>query len=202
MVIGPTPPGTGVIAPATRSRAPKSTSPTSAVVGAVDADVDDDGAGLDHVGRDEARLARWRRPAMSARRVTDGRSRVREWHDRDGRVAVAAAAAPSACRRCSSGRRRPRRCPSRSVSRRGPAARSRPRGVQGTSPGGRAPAGRRSPGGSRRRPWRDRCARDARARRARRQRQLHEDAVHGRIGVELVDQRVSSACGVLAGSSW
>ena len=82
MVIGPTPPGTGVIAPATSAAAAKSTSPTSrrlAVrpVDAVDPDVDHRGAGLDpvarhHPGRPTAATR------MSARRQTAGRSRVRE----------------------------------------------------------------------------------------------------------------------------
>ena len=40
IVIGPTPPGTGVIAPATSLTASKSTSPTRPLVGAVGADVD------------------------------------------------------------------------------------------------------------------------------------------------------------------
>ncbi len=63
MVIGPTPPGTGVMAPATSTAAAKSTSPTSRVLplragrDAVDADVDHGGAGLDPVALDEARPA-------------------------------------------------------------------------------------------------------------------------------------------------
>ena len=49
IVIGPTPPGTGVIAPATSPTSSKSTSPSEAVVGAVHADVDDRRARLDPV---------------------------------------------------------------------------------------------------------------------------------------------------------
>ena len=52
MVIGPTPPGTGVIAPATSLADSKSTSPTSALLGAVDADVDHRRAGLQPLARD------------------------------------------------------------------------------------------------------------------------------------------------------
>ena len=62
MVIGPTPPGTGVIAPAMPCASAKATSPTSSAfppgrANAVDADVDDDGAGLDPVALDHLRLA-------------------------------------------------------------------------------------------------------------------------------------------------
>ena len=50
MVIGPTPPGTGVIAPATRlDRGEVDVAGELPAIGAVDADVDDGGAGLDHV---------------------------------------------------------------------------------------------------------------------------------------------------------
>jgi hypothetical protein len=60
IVIGPTPPGTGVSAEATSLTASyiavadeAITALARAVIHAVDADVDDDGAGLDHVGRHE-----------------------------------------------------------------------------------------------------------------------------------------------------
>ena len=57
IVIGPTPPGTGVIAPATSLTASKSTSPQSTAVDAVHADVDHGRAGLDPVGADHPRAA-------------------------------------------------------------------------------------------------------------------------------------------------
>ena len=51
IVIGPTPPGTGVIQPATsRDAGEVDVAAQLAVVVAVHADVDDDGARLDHVG--------------------------------------------------------------------------------------------------------------------------------------------------------
>ena len=54
IVIGPTPPGTGVIRRATSSTPSKSTSPHELAVGvAVHADVDDHRAGLDHVAGDD-----------------------------------------------------------------------------------------------------------------------------------------------------
>ena len=53
MVIGPTPPGTGVIQPATsRTAGEVDVAAQLAVVVAVHADVDDHRAGLDHVGRE------------------------------------------------------------------------------------------------------------------------------------------------------
>ena len=55
IVIGPTPPGTGVIALARSLTASKSTSPTSPPSSAVDADVDHDRARLDPVGADHPR---------------------------------------------------------------------------------------------------------------------------------------------------
>jgi hypothetical protein len=59
MVIGPTPPGTGVIAPATSLADSKSTSPHSLPASgpsceAIDADVDHGGARLDHVAGDRS----------------------------------------------------------------------------------------------------------------------------------------------------
>ena len=53
LVSGPTPPGTGVIAEATRLADANSTSPDELAVHDVDADVDDDGTGLEHVAGDE-----------------------------------------------------------------------------------------------------------------------------------------------------
>jgi hypothetical protein len=58
MVIGPTPPGTGVMSEATSFAESKSTSPHKlSVRQAVDADVDDHRARLDHVAGDHLRLA-------------------------------------------------------------------------------------------------------------------------------------------------
>ena len=62
MVIGPTPPGTGVIAPATSLASSKATSPTSRLLpssagDAVDADVDHGRAGLEPVALDHLRPA-------------------------------------------------------------------------------------------------------------------------------------------------
>ena len=56
IVIGPTPPGTGVMN-AGDLRGAGSTSPDEPLVGAVHADVDHRGAWLHHVGRDERRDA-------------------------------------------------------------------------------------------------------------------------------------------------
>ncbi len=64
MVIGPTPPGFGVIAPATwlhRLEIDVADEPVAVlrrgIIDAVHADIDDDRARLDHVGLDEMRLA-------------------------------------------------------------------------------------------------------------------------------------------------
>ena len=86
IVIGPTPPGTGVIAPATSLTASKSTSPAEAVLRAVHADVDDDRARLHPVGLHHLRARPTAAMSTSARRQTSARSRVREWHDRHRRV--------------------------------------------------------------------------------------------------------------------
>ncbi len=124
-VSGPTPPGTGVIAPATSSTS-GCTSPTSTLpfVGElralaaalredsldlglrrqrVDADVDDGGARLDEIRASRSRAGRSPRPECrpsapppAGPPCANGRSSP--WH-RD-----AAAASPSACRRCRCGR--------------------------------------------------------------------------------------------------
>ena len=119
IVIGPTPPGTGVIAPARSRASSNATSPTSFVffasasagdVDAVHPDVDDDRARLDPVAADELRLADGDDEdvglAADARR---GRScaSARSSPSRARR----AGAAPSACRRCSTARRRRRARP-------------------------------------------------------------------------------------------
>ena len=132
IVIGPTPPGTGVIARARAAADSKSTSPDEAVVGAVHADVDHGRARLDHVARDQARPARRRRPARPRCRHTAPRSRVREWQT----VTVAFCGEQQrrrpACRPGRCARRPPPRAPSSGVS----YARSSsitPDGVAGTS---------------------------------------------------------------------
>ena len=50
-VRGPTPPGTGVIAEATRAHEVEVDVADEAALDDVDADVDDDGAGLEHLAR-------------------------------------------------------------------------------------------------------------------------------------------------------
>ena len=55
MVMGPTPPGTGVSHPATSAASSPGDVAAQAVVGAVDADVDDGRAGLDPVAADHLR---------------------------------------------------------------------------------------------------------------------------------------------------
>ena len=80
IVIGPTPPGTGVIHAARSFAAAKSTSPHELAVGvAVDADVDHDRARLDPVALHEIRPCRRRRRRCRACRTMPGRSRVFEW---------------------------------------------------------------------------------------------------------------------------
>ena len=88
IVMRPTPPGTGVIAPATSalphrrrrrqggSWACRSVAPSA--LDAIDADVDHDRARLDPVAAHHFRLAD-SATRISARRATAGRSRVREW---------------------------------------------------------------------------------------------------------------------------
>ena len=83
MVIGPTPPGTGVIAPATALASAKATSPTMCGVAvlvddAVDADVDHGRARLDPVRRAPSPDVPIAAISRSARAHTDGRSAVFE----------------------------------------------------------------------------------------------------------------------------
>ena len=88
IVIGPTPPGTGVMQPGdARATASKSTSPHEPVVGAVHADVDHRGARLDPVGADQPRHADGGDQHVGARadRRQVARARVA---DRDRRVAL------------------------------------------------------------------------------------------------------------------
>ena len=103
IVIGPTPPGTGRDRAGDLDGLVEVDVADEAVVGAVDADVDHGRAGLDPVAADHLGRGRPRRSARRRARQTPARSRVREWHDRDRRVGARAAAAPSACRRGSSG---------------------------------------------------------------------------------------------------
>jgi hypothetical protein len=80
MVIGPTPPGTGVIAEATWLTGREVDVAAELAIGqAIDADVDDHRAGLDHLGGDEAAHLPSAATRMSARRVWKARSRVCEW---------------------------------------------------------------------------------------------------------------------------
>ena len=129
IVIGPTPPGTGVMY-AARSAAPGSTSPKRPVLGAVHADVDHRRAGLHHVGADHVQLPDGgdedvgvERVPLAGRRCASGRSSPSR--------SPGAAGARSACRRCSSGRRRRRARPSVSISY-SASMRMIPSGVPGT----------------------------------------------------------------------
>ena len=155
MVSGPTPPGTGVMAPAT-SATSGCTSPTSvdpffakacfalfvaceepvefgAVGDFVHADIDDGGARLT-----KSRVIMPARPMaatrMSARRQTAGRSRRLRVADGDGGVARSAAASPSACRRCRCARRPRPVLPATSMRMRRSISIT-PAGVHGTRPG-------------------------------------------------------------------
>ena len=99
MVIGPTPPGTGVIAPAPLAAARSRRRRPAFRRRAVDADVDDRGAGLDQSPRTISRPADGGDERRRRGRDSRGRSRVREWARSRWRP-PAAAAAPSAGRRC------------------------------------------------------------------------------------------------------
>ena len=85
IVIGPTPPGTGVIAPATSLTGVEVDVADEPVVGAVGADVDHRRARLHHLGADQARRAdrgdedvgaRADRGEVAGARVADGDRRV------------------------------------------------------------------------------------------------------------------------------
>ena len=83
MVIGPTPPGTGVMAPATKARlviGDVADQPLASVGEnfPVRADIDDDGARLDPVAAHHFRLVRSAATRMSARRARSAGSRVCE----------------------------------------------------------------------------------------------------------------------------
>ncbi len=146
MVIGPTPPGTGVIAPATSATSANATSPTmrdlpSAPAHAVDADVDHGRARLDPIAPHHLRASDGREHQVGA--AADRRQIARlGMRDRHGGVLRRAAAAPAACRRCWSGRSRPPRA-RRATAARVLARTMQPSGVQGASAGrpGRQAAG-------------------------------------------------------------
>ena len=126
MVIGPTPPGTGVIAPAMPCASAKATSPTSLDLpsGAgdpVDADIDDDGARLDPVAAHDFRPAHRRDQNIGA--AQDRREVAAFWNARPSPCSSRPAATPpSACRRCWSVRARPLRRRSDWAARRATAA--------------------------------------------------------------------------------
>ena len=111
MVIGPTPPGTGVIAPATSLASAKATSPTMrdlppARRNAVDADVDHGRARLDPVAAHHLRLAHGGDQHIGA--PAHRRQIARSWNGRwSPSRSPPAAIAPPACRRCWSGRSPP-----------------------------------------------------------------------------------------------
>ena len=136
IVIGPTPPGTGVIAPATFSTSAKATSPIrrdlpSGKGEAVDADVDHGGAGLDPVAAHHLGPADGREHEVGA--AADG-GKIARLRMRDGRPSRPrrAAVAPAACRRWRNGRSpRPRAPPTCRCTLF--ASITQPRGVQGTS---------------------------------------------------------------------
>ena len=158
IVIGPTPPGTGVMWPATRAQSSKSQvadDPRLAALAsiAVDADIDHRRARLDPVALDH--FAAGRPPRSGCRRGgrPSPRSRVREW----AMVTVhspAAAVAPPACRRCSSVRPPPPRARRACRGRLGQHhAAERRAGHQRVLPGGQPPGIDRRE--SHRRPWPD-----------------------------------------------
>ena len=84
IVIGPTPPGTGVRCEAT-SAAPGIDVADEPGLGPVDADVDHGRAGLDHVGRDDRCAPRRDHEDVGVERVPP-RSRVCEWQNGHGGV--------------------------------------------------------------------------------------------------------------------
>ena len=110
IVIGPTPPGTGVISGARSARGFELYVAGEACVGAVHADVDDDGALLDPVALDQ--LGHADRGDQHVGAAADlgevARARVAGG---DGGVGGQQQRARSACRRGRSGRRRPPRRP-------------------------------------------------------------------------------------------
>ena len=207
IVIGPTPPGTGVIAPATCAASAKATSPTSCDLAvcarhAVDADVDHGRARLDPVAAHHLGPADRREQQIGAaahRRQIAGlaNGRPSRWRSRR------AAAAPAACRRCWSGRSPP--LPGRRATRCTVlASMTQPSGVQGTS-AGRPVASRPALTG-----WKPSTSLRGIDRVEHllgvdllRQRQLHQDAVHRRIGVELLAPAPAARPGsTLSGRRW
>ena len=164
MVIGPTPPGTGVIAPATSTASAKSTSPTSRVLpsplDAVDADVDHRGARLDPVAADHPRPADGGDKDVGPA-ADPGRSRVREWAMvtvQSRRSSSCAIGLPTMLERPTTTARRPVEVAER-VAQQHQAAQRRA-GHQAGRPRASRPA---LSTGSRRRPWPDRWRRSPRA---------------------------------------
>ena len=178
MVIGPTPRGTGVISEATSS-APGSTSPTMPRLGAVDAHVDNDAAGLHHLrghhrgapDRDDENVGgEGVGGEILGARVADRHGRVLLQEQVRDRLADDRAAADHDRARAGRARRRARG-----------AAPSRRAAWRERASGGRGRARRRSPDGSRRRPSSERrrgspsprrCAPAAAAARASRRRRV------------------------------
>ena len=125
IVIGPVPPGIGVIAPAICDTGSKSTSPTMPALGARDADIDHRCARLHVRGGDHPRLAGRGDDDVGLAADLDEIARAR-MGQRDRRVDTFAAEQqrPSAGRPMSNGRRRRRACrPSGSRSARATASR-------------------------------------------------------------------------------
>ena len=140
--MGPTPPGTGVIAPATADHGLEVDVAGEAVLGAVHADVDHGRAGLHHLGGHEARDADRRHQHVRAPR--HGRRGPGCASGRPSRWRSRAAAAPRpACRPGRCARRRPPRRP-RALRRPRAAAPSLPRAWPETGRRVRGRAARRS----------------------------------------------------------
>ena len=113
IVIGPTPPGTGVIAPATSLTSSKATSPTrrrarfaAGVGNAIDADVNDISARLDPIAAHHLGPAHGGNQDIGGAADAGQVARARVANGQGGSRAPAAAWRPAA-RRCSSGRAPP-----------------------------------------------------------------------------------------------
>ena len=189
IVIGPTPPGTGVIAPATCATPAKSTSPQSLPARvAVHADVDHDRARLDHRRRQRVGAADGGDDDVGAARVlgeigraavADGDGRVGLQQQQRHRLADGVAAADH-------DRVLAAQVDAGALDQRHAA----PRRARAESRAGRRAAGRRSRSSSRRRPCAASIASITRCgAMCARQRHLHQDAVHAAIGVERGDAR-------------
>jgi hypothetical protein len=194
IVIGPTPPGTGVISPARSAAASKSTSPRG-LVGAVDADVDHRRARLDPVALDSrgrptaATSTSARRQTSRGRACASGRRSRWRWRP--------AAARERAADEVGAPTRPPRR--PRAARRGGAAAPSRPTGVHGRRPGRPWASSPPTSASGRRRPCPAGSARSAPAVDLRRRRELEQDAGHARVGGELAQQRLDLLVGGVLG---